>query len=404
MPMPYADKSKKLCARVALILGLLAGGPAVAEVELLFDWSAERCARWDIPDTPARFWRDAAGLVHMLAGAESSRASVGRDIDALTRVCGVLYAAPHDAEPAARDDRVWIASVFTRDGLHVEALGHAEYHGHRHPGACDAGDYMSCWRNAIVALESGDGGRSFTRVPGPPVAALPYVYDPEQTRRSGYFNPSNMIAAGEDLYVFVFAERYGAQQRGVCLLRRPRDGGPGDWRAWDGQGFSRRLADPYGETIADPARHVCTPLPGVAAPLSSVVRQAATGRYLAVSPMVARDADGQKRSGIWALGSPDLIHWERPVLLMEVPLLWARDCAAKAVYAYPALVDPNSSARMFDTVDEAFWLTVVRLPLDVGCHVGPERDLIRLHVNWPAQPDMPPTLTGPGPVRSDPLR
>ena len=136
------------------------------------------------------------------------------------------------------------ASVFTRDGAHVEALGHAEYHGHRHGGACAADDYMSCWRNAIVALESDDGGRSFTRVPGPPVAALPYRYDRTQTRRSGYFNPSNMLVAGGYLHVFFFSEAYGAQRRGVCLARRPLDGGPGDWRAWDGHGFHHPLRRP----------------------------------------------------------------------------------------------------------------------------------------------------------------
>lgn len=391
-------KNPSRLARLCAALAFTVGGGAVAEPELLFDWERERCALWDIPDAPARFWRDAFGNVHMLAGNAANRESIGPDLRHLARVCTLVHAGGENPDPAARDDRVWIASVFTRDGVHVEALGHAEYHGHRHGDACAAGDYMSCWRNAIVALESDDGGQSFARVPGPPVAALPYRYDRDQTRRSGYFNPSNMIEAGGYLHVFFFTEAYGAQKRGTCLARRPLDGGPDDWRAWDGEGFSVRFADPYAAPVTAPERHVCEPLPGLTATLSSVVRQPATGRYLAVSPMVG-EAGGVRRPGIWAFTSTDLVHWESRGLLAEMPLLWARDCDGRFVHAYPSLVDPNSTSRSFETVGERFWLTVVRMALDDACQVGPDRDLVRFDVRWPAQAGAPPSVEAP---RSDP--
>lgn len=419
-------RAARLIAALSLLVGSGVGSGAAADPALLFDWSRARCARWDIPDAPARFWRDAAGKVHMLAGNEANRQSTGPDLDRLKHGCDVIYAGGENPDPAARDDRVWIVSVFTRDGARIEALGHAEYHGHRHGGACAAGDYMACWRNAIVALESDDGGQSFHRVPGPPVASLPYRYDRNQTRRSGYFNPSNMIAAGGYLHVFFFAEAYGAQKRGTCLARRPLDGGPQDWRAWDGAGFTVRFADPYADPNADPyaapiatsragpdagrtdspgnapenapvtapERHVCTPLPGVPANLTSVVFQPATGRYLAVSPMVAEE-DGRRISGIWAFTSTDLVHWQNRVLLAQMPLLWARDCAADFAYAYPSLVDPDSTSPTFATVDADFWLTFVRMALDDACRVGPERDLVRVDVNWPAQATAPPAVQAP---------
>ncbi|HCQ63921.1 MAG TPA: hypothetical protein DIU07_01520 [Rhodobacteraceae bacterium] len=381
-------------ARLCAAFALAAAGAAAADPALLFDWQTERCDRWDIPDAPARFWRDASGQVHMLAGNEANRESVGPDLRHLEHVCRLVHAGAEDPDPAARNDRVWIVSVFTRDGVRIEALGHAEYHGHRHGRACAADDYMSCWRNAIVALESDDGGRSFTRVPGPPVAALPYRYDRDQSRRSGYFNPSNMIVAGDHLYFYFFAEAYGVQRRGVCLARRKLDGGPADWRGWDGQDFSIRFADPYAPGLTEPERHVCTPLPGLTAPLNSIVRQPATGRYLAVSPMVA-EIDGTRTVGFWAFTSTDLIHWRDRVLLAPMPLLWARDCADSYAHAYASLVDPDSGSRTFETVGTRFWLTLVRMSLDAKCRVGPERDLIRFDVSWPAQADAPPTVRAP---------
>lgn len=387
--------SGKTCVGgVVAALGLAVAGAAMADPVPLFDWSEDRCARWDVPDAPARFWRDPGGLVHMLAGNDANRLSIGPDLLTLERRCDVVHSGREDPAPGARDDRVWIAAVHTRDGKHIEALGHAEYHGHAHPGACGAGSYMACWRNAIVALESDDGGRGFHRIPGPPVAALPYRYDPGQTRRSGYFNPSNMIEAGGYLHVFFFAEAYSAQKRGVCLARRPLDGGPGDWRGWDGAGFSIRFADPYARAVEHPERHVCEPLPGLTATLSTVVRQPATGRYLAVSPMAA-ETGGTRTAGIWALTSTDLVHWQNRGLLVAVPLLWARDCAAGFAHAYPALVDPDSRARNFDTVGETFWLTVTRMALDGDCAVGPDRDLVRYDVSWPAQAHAPSAVAAP---------
>ncbi len=351
--------------------------------ETVYDWSTQRCETWDIPDTPARAWRDAAGDVRLVAGAEASRASRGPDLDRLARDCAVLHRGAEADDPGAYDDRSWIAATRTEDGRRVEALAHVEYHGQRRPGRCASPDYAACWRNAIVALASDDGGASFAREGL--VAALPYRYAGTNGRRAGYFNPSNILRDGDSLYAFVFAERFRAQKRGVCLLRRPVEGGAEDWRAWDGRGFTVRFADPYREAVADPSAHVCTPLPGLASTLTSVVRDPATGTWLAVTPTTRPGPDGAPLSGIWWTASDDLVHWSEPALLHEVPLLWRRDCGAPAAYAYPSLLDPDSGGLNFDTVDAGFWLYLVEMPLDADCGIGPERDLIRLPVTWPEQ-------------------
>ncbi len=350
---------------LAVALGLCGPHAGAAEArETWFDWSAERCAKWDIPDTPVRIWREASGFA-LVAGSEASRASRGPGPGALRRDCAVLHAGSQDPDPEALDDRAWIAATWAHEDGRIEALAHVEFHGEKH-GRCAAGRTLPCWRNAVVALESRDRGRSFRRVPGPPVAALPYPYDGTQTRRSGYFNPSNIFRRGDHLHAFVFAEAAGAQRRGACLLRRPVDGAPADWRAWDGIGFGARLSG-----LAGPARgDTCVPVEGVTSTLSSVVADTAGG-FLAVTPAVL-----EGRSGFWLLRSDDLLRWSDPELLVALPLLWRRDCAAPAAYAYPALVDLESPARNLDTTDGALWLAATRMPLDAACRVGPERDLV----------------------------
>lgn len=391
-------------ATVLIALVLLTGRASSDPVAVLFNWDEDRCARWDIPDAPARFWRDASGSVRMIAAAEVARSSVGPEIRDLGRKCKVHFEGRGDADPARRDDRIWIASLHTADGRTIDAIGHAEFHGHDHPGTCAAAAYMPCWRNALVALQSRDSGNTFFRARPTPIAALPYAYDPAQRRRSGYFNPSNMIERDGFVYVYFFAEAYRAQQRGVCIARRPKDAGPGSWRFWDGTDFAGKFADPYADAIAAPENHVCMPLPRLAATLSSVVLQPVTGRYLAVSPMARRDAQGTRRSGIWAMQSRDLIHWTDPVLLAELPLLWVRDCRQDHVHAYPSLVDPESPDRNFATVDDRFLLTFARMKLDDSCKTGPERDLVAIEINWPATQGSVPTRQERPLGRQDPLR
>lgn len=349
-------------------------GPA----EVVFDWSRDQCARWDIPDTPARAWRDAQGDVRLVAGSDQSRASAGSDLDRLSRDCAVLYRGAESDDPGAHDDRAWIAAIFTADGKRVEALAHVEYHGHLRPERCPAADYSECWRNSIVQLASQDGGDSFER-PGAAslVATLPYAYDGAAGRRSGYFSPSNILRRGDYIYAFVFAERYRAQKRGACLMRRPVTAGAADWRAWDGAGFTVRFADPYHEHVENPEAHVCTPVPGVRSTISSVVHHAVTGQYVAVTPTTRPGPDGAPRSGIYWMTSANLIHWSEPELLLELPLLWRRDCAAPAAFAYPSLIDPDSPSAAFDSVDDHFWLYYTEMPLLEGCRIGPRRNLLR---------------------------
>ena len=356
--------------------------------EVVFEWAVQRCDDWDIPDAPARAWRDATGRVHLVAGSENSRAANGPDLDTVSHRCAVLHRGAEDDDPATWNDRSWIAAVTTQDGQNLTALAHVEYHGNLRPEGCPSGRYDRCWFNAIVELQSTDGGNSFNRRGGATdlVAALPWPYPGETAHRTGYFNPSNILRQGDWLFAFVFAEAAGVQSRGPCLLRRPLVGTARDWRGWDGKGFGVRFLDPYRDTIDDPFRHVCQPVRGIVSTISSVVRHNGSGHFVAVTPMVGPDATGNQTSGIFWSTSPDLLNWSTPQLLYAVPLMWRRDCSQPVAYAYPSLIDPDSAGRDFATADDGFWLYLTRMELDRQCRITQHRDLVRLPVIWLAEP------------------
>ena len=149
-----------------------------------------------------------------------------------------------------------------------------------------------------------------------------------------YFNPSNTFRVGDHLHAFVFAETYGRSGAGVSAP----PGGRGRRLAWDGTAFAVRLSG-----LSGPGRGAtCVPVTGVRATLASVPRDG--DGFLAVTPAVV---DGTSR--IWVQRSPDLFAWSASELLVEVPLLWSRDCDAVAVYGYPALLAPKSGSRNFET-------------------------------------------------------
>lgn len=398
--------------RLLLALLLLASAAEASpridgKAETVFDWESQRCATWDIPDGSARAWRDRNGRVNFLSASEETRLASGPDLDSVRHSCPIIHSGAHADAPGAYDDRSWLAAPYlARDGKLI-ALAHVEFHGHRRAGQCLEGSYASCWWNAIVELRSEDG-RTFRRVSGPGdlVAAPPLPYRPDQDHRTGYFNPSNIIARDGYLYAFIFAEDAPPQHRGACLIRRPESGGPGDWRAWDGTDFTVAFADPYKSGTGKPEHHVCKPIPGITSTISSVVHREGADDFLAVTPATLRNAEGKRVSGIWTTTSTDLIHWRRPELLKALPLLWNRDCGTGYAYAYPSFLDPNSPDPNFGTVDDQFWLYLVKIALDPDCRTGPKRDLIRLPVSWPApgaaETGRPDDLPAPS-DRSDPL-
>ncbi|MDF2600515.1 MAG: hypothetical protein K0Q54_3338 [Methylobacterium brachiatum] len=358
------------------------GPPAI-----VFKAGRDACDGADVPDAPARAFRDAAGAVALFGMHYRNRALRGPDLDHLKLDCAVVLDSGEKPDPASYDDRSWITATWTEDGRHVAALLHHEYQANEHPGRCPAGSYMACWYNTITAAASADGGRSFLRR-NPPVvvAGAPFRQEVDQGRHRGFFNPSNIVAEGRWRYVLVSTtgwDRPGSDQAaGLCLFRSDDPADPARWRAWTGTGFTAAFPDPYRKPV--PPGATCRPVGPFPGPVGAVVRHRATGAWIAV--FMAKAGDGFARSGFYWSSSRDLIAWDTPRLLLDGATLYDDPCKATApLIAYPSLLDPAAQGRNFDDVGDGALLTYASLRVE-GCTITSDRDLLRRPVAirvWP---------------------
>ena len=367
-------------------------GPAVT----VFKAGRDACDGADVPDAPARAFRDASGAVAVFGMHYRNRALRGPDLDRLKLDCAVVLESGEKADPALYDDRSWITATWTEDGRAVAALLHHEYQANEHPGRCRSGVYMECWYNTITAAASGDGGRSFTRESPPRVVAgAPFTQEVDQGRHRGFFNPSNIVGEGGERprWRYFLASTTGWQRpgsdqpAGVCLFRSDRPADPARWRAWTGTGFTAAFPDPYRQAAREAAA-TCRPVGPFPGPVGAVVRHRGTGAFIAV--FMARAGTGAPgdfpRSGFYWTTSRDLLAWDKPRLLLEGATLYDDPCDAPGgLIAYPSLLDPEAAGRNFDDAGARAHLTYATLRTQ-GCAVTSERDLVRRPVAitvWP---------------------
>ena len=334
------------------------------------------CDSDDIPDIPARALHLADGTVELYAGNQRNRVERGADLLHVKHDCTVVMTGSGSDDPAAYNDRAWIAAPWTPDGITIFAVIYNEFHGQLRPTLCPTRRYMDCWFNALTAAVSHDGGRSFQRAPGHAlVATLPYRFEQLGLGHHGYFNPSNIVSFDGAAYMFAFATRANAQQEGNCLLRTTRIWQPESWRAWDGTDFAVAFADPYTEQV-EPERHVCSPVAPASLrwPVTSLVRHRPTGQFIATM------LNGARGGGVYYATSPDLVHWSPPALLMPAIGLGAWTCADSPPIFYPSLLDPASADRNFETVADAPVLFATRFKI-TSCRTSMDRQLIRWSVH-----------------------
>lgn len=352
------------------------------EPEVVFDWSADRCATTDIPDLPARAFRDDSGQVQLISTHIENRRFVGPSLDDLEHPCGLIFEGAGHADPARFTDAEWIASVYTEDGRTVYGLVHNEYHGWEH-GACDGVDIFQCWYNSITLVVSTDAGASYHRVPDPPghvVATLPYPYA-QATGAQGLFSPSNIVKDADGLYYAlakVGAHETGAQT--VCLMRTDELADPDAWRFWNGSAFEGRFVDPYADEFGNARAYECPAL-DIDDIGAQMIESLTWNTYLKRWVLVGISADhigGREVWGFYYSFSDDLIDWSRRKLLVEIDLPWTVGSPGSDVsYLYPSLLDPDSESRNFETTDDTAYLYYTR---NNAGHGSLDRDLIRVPV------------------------
>jgi hypothetical protein len=382
--------------RIAMFLALVTGPisawaaePPLAAVtlvgppETVFTPKRDACDENDLPDAPARAFRDAEGGIVLFAMHTENRALRGRDFDTLKLDCRASLPSNGKEDPAAYDDASWITATWTADGSRVTALVHHEYQANTHPGRCRHKEYLACWYNTIVATSSADGGHSFIR-PSPPqvVAAAPFRQDVGQGRHRGFFNPSNIVHDGAAYYFFAGTTGWEGQERGACLFRSTDPADPAGWRGYDGRGFGARFVDPY---RAEPGQPTCVAVFPFPAPVGSLARHRGTGAWIAVFQASA-EGDPFPEAGFYTSSSRDLLSWDKPRLLLAGPTLYDDACnSGGRLIAYPSLIDPAASGRNFDDVGDTAHLYFSDLKVE-GCKVTAARDLVRRRVAikvWP---------------------
>jgi len=350
-------------------------GPRVA----VFDTARSSCELIDIPDAPARAFRDFKGTVHLVSSHYVMRASLGPTLDTVKHNCEVAYRSAHDANPAHFDDATWLDSFYSIDGQWVVALGHMEYHGWEHPGECSTTVYTAaCWYNADTFHFSADGGYHFWSLEPPSnyVLSLPYKYDVNQGPE-GYSIDTNIVKVGHWYYAMVtdwpWPPNCGQGTNPPCLVQfggspiRTADiTDPASWRGWDGKQFSVSFADPYPGPVHNPEAHVYTPVPWMYY-VNALNYHPASGLFVATLFDPWNTAYGPP--GAYLSTSPDLVHWSTPTLLVTVADLLAKEPAGNWSYAYFSLLDPNSKDDNFSTIGDDAYLYYVRSDDNHGPYV-----------------------------------
>jgi hypothetical protein len=350
---------------------------------MVFDWSQDKCDSNDIPDLPARAFRDYRGRVQLIATHYRNRRLTGPSLGQLTHTCEVVMPSGHDPDPANFNNHEWIAAPYTLNGKKIFALVHNEHRGNLYPG-CPSGNYIRCWYNSLTLAVSTNGGDAYGQVSAPAhlVASAGYRYLGD-FGPIGILTPSNIVhRPGGYYYALIRAAGHGAQARGTCLMRTKRLDVPGSWRAWGGRGFGVRFANPYTASVV-PEDHDCKPVsyPQIDVMTDSLTFNTYLDRFVVVGGSTKKLTGGKTVGGFYFSQSRDLVHWSERKLIKPTPLYWTRKCDDPDALAYPSVLDPASTSRNFETVGKRAYLYFTRRHYE-GCDGTLDRDLLRVPIEF----------------------
>jgi hypothetical protein len=231
------------------------------------------------------------------------------------------------------------------------------------PDPCPSNDRGRCLLMGITYAVSTDGGASFTQ-PIPPehlVAALPYKYTPD-VGQIAMWQPSNIVKSPKDGYYYALVQldlHTSAQGdvQGMCVMRTQDLSDPKSWRAWDGEGYNLRFADPYEESISDPEASTCALVSQntVGALTYNLSYNSYFEKFLAVGHGV-----NEAVPGFYFSLSDDLVHWSPKQLLMPADLAQTAQWTPPFL-AYPALVDEDALAPNSDVTGQRPYMYFTRI-------------------------------------------
>lgn len=352
--------------------------------EVVFDWTSDQCEPEHIPDIAARAYGNADGEVQLTIGHYVTYRMIGPSLNDVVTDCSQPQLQSNwDPDPSQFNDSEWIGAPYTLDGETVYAVAHNEYRGDTHgsarPGQCPSGQRLPCLDTSFTMMVSNDGGDTFDHVLPPPnhlIATMPYEYRDDSVP-SGIRQPSNIIQGPDDYYyLFGNISDQPAEDQWVCVMRTDDLADPASWRYWDGNEFAGVWKNPYLEPLGlDPQK--CAPLafPQLSGSLNEgIVYDEALERYIIVG-ISDHPAPGEDRWGVYYATSENLIDWTLREGLIELPVTASvADSGADMLFAYPSIIDPDSTSLNFETSDGEMYLYVSRFNFGGG---SLDRDLLR---------------------------
>jgi hypothetical protein len=319
----------------------------VEERKVLYRWATDRCEDEFIPDSPARAFRRADGQMVLIAAHRENWSLVGSDFASLRPSCRSTLRSSEQRQTGTGN--LWIQATYTLDGQRVAALVSEDFSLRTKQAGCDPqGRRGRCWLNNLIAATSTDGGASFSLAPPDTrvVASLADRYPDDAQARYGVFTSSNIVKRGDAYFTMAFVQGAGEQRTGNCLFRTDDPFSPDRWRAWDGTDFTVSLRPAAGSVP-------CAPLSRSALPTEVRSLTFDTQRNVWIAVYLHRRqmrGDMEPVSGFYYSLSPDLLNWSRQKRIMASPMRPRVDSWSEMT-GYPALLDPDSRSRNFDTLD-----------------------------------------------------
>ena len=352
--------------------------------EVVFRWTSDRCDDQQQPDSPARAFRSANGMVFLYATHYTNQPLTGKSIDSVRPNCDYKFKAEMESDPEKYNARIWLQTFYTEDGRMVYSLGSSDYHGHWfNKCPSERRGQSECWWSAITLATSKDGGQTF-KISTPPshiIARAPHTYTADLSR-AGFFTTSNIVKKNGQYYTFVYTVGYKEQKNGNCLIRTKDLSSPRSWRAWNGETFPIKFVSPDNPATEQPEDYSCLPVPKLSEPVRSLLWHEPSEQYIAIfskSRRIKGSSADVVRVFFSFATSRNLTDWSdaRDIISFDS----SPECEkGLASVSYPSVLDPASQDRNFGTIGNSGYLYFTRFNSVKNCRVQMNRDLIRIPI------------------------
>lgn len=335
----------------------------VGPVETVFKYSDQACESLDIPDTPARAFRDSDGMVNLISTHYVGYRSIGPDLNKINRDCKPIMRSKEDTLQSNAKFHDWIVSPYTIDGINVVSLVHSEWYGYLSDSKCLQSNQVNGWVNALTQVVSHNKGLTYQHEKDYKVWVSPTTWnssfkcDPKNYTQYGAYLPSNIVYKDSYYYSLyrTIADPMGySTETGICVMRSKDITKASMWEKLTNNGWDSSV------------QAKCKPVLSKIATLAFEEPQSLTyNTYLKKYILLVNvyDSKTNKRANV-SLVSSDLIDWSNPVQIQGLP----------SGYIALSLLDTTDSSRNFENTTQNPYLYYVRTNSDM------DRDLVRQKV------------------------